>query len=185
MSLFAKKVLKLSLLTTCVSALLIPTFLDHTKNFQKEDQSNSSPKSLAQILEEEGWERPKIIPQKQIDLKKSIPLKQIELKKASREVDAIVTSYCPCSICCEGWSGAGKTSRGRDARKTRGVAVDPKAIPYGSMVTIPGYGKFLADDTGGAMRQDWKKGIVHIDLRYHNHKEALRFGVKKMKILIE
>ena len=116
--------------------------------------------------------------------KPELPSNGRVVQAKQRVVEAKVTAYCPCFLCCGTYSGEGKTSRGRDARKTRGVAVDPKAIAYGSNVTIPGYGTFIADDTGGAMRQSWKKGIVHIDLRFHDHKEALKFGVKHLQVII-
>lgn len=88
----------------------------------------------------------------------------------------LVTAYCPCRKCC-GKDARGITSRGRDAFKTRGVAVDPTVIPYGTIVKIPGAGEFIADDTGGAMRQDWRKrGIIHLDLRYDSHADALVWG---------
>lgn len=47
---------------------------------------------------------------------------------------------------------------------------------------IPGAGTFLADDTGGAMRRDGRKGVVHIDLRFHSHVEALRWGRQYLDI---
>ena len=94
---------------------------------------------------------------------------------------AIVTAYCPCSDCC-GKSADGVTSRGRNAWATRGVAVDPKRIPYGSRVTIDGVGTFIADDTGGAMRRNPR---LHIDLRFHSHQEALEWGVKYLLVWVE
>lgn len=102
-------------------------------------------------------------------------------KPSGMTVIAKVTAYCPCSQCCGKYSD-GKTSRNRDAWKTRGVAVDPRRIPYGSKVTIPGAGIFVADDTGGAMRN--AKG-THIDLRFHSHKAALEWGVRILEVTID
>ena len=101
-------------------------------------------------------------------------------KQHIRILSAKVTAYCPCEKCC-GASADGVTSRGRDAYKTRGVAVDPKRIKYGSMIEIPGAGTFVADDTGGAMRN--AKGH-HIDLRFPTHQEALNWGVKNLIITV-
>ena len=100
------------------------------------------------------------------------------------------TGYCPCSICC-GTDSDGKTSLGKNALKP-GVAADPRAIPYGTLLHIPGYdhpdleGKHVrVDDTGGAMRQSWRKhGKYHIDVRFKTHKEALEWGVKKLQITL-
>lgn len=104
---------------------------------------------------------------------------------SKRYAEAVVTAYCSCEKCCGSWSKHKLTSKGRDSKTTRGVAVDPKMIKYGSIVTIPGFGDFLADDTGGAMRKSGEKGIVHIDLRFFSHKEALQFGRKKMTVTIK
>ena len=93
---------------------------------------------------------------------------------------AKVTAYCPCEQCC-GKYADGRTSTGKDAWRTRGVAVDPKRIPYGSKVTIPGAGTFIADDTGGAMRN---AKMIHIDLRFNNHVEALAWGVQHMEVVV-
>ncbi|MAG35446.1 MAG: hypothetical protein CL878_04260 [Dehalococcoidia bacterium] len=50
------------------------------------------------------------------------------------------------------------------------IAVDPRVIPYGTRLYVPGYGFGIAGDTGGA--------IVgrRIDLFYHTVQEALRWG---------
>ncbi len=94
-----------------------------------------------------------------------------------------LTAYCPCEKCC-GDDANGKTSIGRDAWKTYGVAADPKLLPYGTRLDIPGIGIRIVDDTGGAMRQSAKKGIWHIDIRFHTHKEADEFGVKEELVRI-
>lgn len=101
-----------------------------------------------------------------------------------RKVSAIVTAYCPCRRCC-GKYADGITATGRNAYTTRGVAVDGKLIKKGSWVTIPGVGKFLADDVGGAMRQSAKKGRYHVDLRFSTHEEALQWGRKELDIFIQ
>jgi len=108
-----------------------------------------------------------------------------------------VTAYCPCKKCC-GPHAIGKTSIGRDAWKTFGVAADPKLLPYRTKLEIPGIGIREVDDTGGAMRQDAKKGVYHIDIRFRLpdgvkktpenmekvHQEAKRFGVKWLDVKV-
>jgi 3D (Asp-Asp-Asp) domain-containing protein len=93
----------------------------------------------------------------------------------------LVTAYCPCKICC-GKSANGVTSTGRNAFRFTGVAADPTAIPYGNFVRIPGVGFRKVDDTGGAMRQSWRKGVYHLDLRFKTHEEARQWGRKWMKV---
>lgn len=51
------------------------------------------------------------------------------------------------------------------AYTTYGIAADPDAIPYGTVMRVPGYGEFKVDDTGKAMRRSWDQGVVHLDLR--------------------
>ncbi len=94
-----------------------------------------------------------------------------------------VTAYCPCTKCC-GPVAVGLTATGRDAWETLGVAVDFKSIPKNCTLEIPGVGQLVADDTGGAMRQDAKKGIYHIDVRFHSHEEAKKWGVQLLEIKI-
>lgn len=64
-----------------------------------------------------------------------------------------------------------KTSTGALVR--RGLcAVDPKKIPYGTKLYIPGYGFCIAADTGGAMRQ----GHAAVDLFMDSEEECRQYG---------
>lgn len=94
--------------------------------------------------------------------------------------DAIVTAYCPCEICCPGTADGFTATMTR--AKHRGVAVDPRRIPYGSLLYVPGYGFALADDTGAAMRND---PDLHIDVRFRSHALAVRWGAKLEAIVWE
>jgi len=86
------------------------------------------------------------------------------------------TAYCPASCCC-GKYADGITATGADAY-TMGVAVDPKVIPLGSTVCIPGYGTVIADDVGGAIKGD------KIDVRFRTHQEAREWGRQLRTITI-
>lgn len=61
------------------------------------------------------------------------------------------------------------------ARAVQGVtvAVDPRIIPYGTKLFIPGVGYRIAQDTGGAIIGD------HIDVFFNSVQTALDFGVKQ------
>lgn len=84
------------------------------------------------------------------------------------------TAYTP--FYCGG-SKSGKTATGIKAKKGV-VAVDPRVIPLGTKLYIPGYGYAVAADTGGAI-----KGR-RIDLCYNTRGEVYRFGKKKVKVYI-
>ena len=74
--------------------------------------------------------------------------------------------------------GVGKyTSTG--ARVKRGIiAVDPRVIPLGTKIYVPGYGYGVAADTGGSIRGN------RIDVAFDTRAEALRFGRKTVTIKI-
>jgi 3D (Asp-Asp-Asp) domain-containing protein len=94
-------------------------------------------------------------------------------------VVAKVTAYEPSVVSCGAWAD-GRTATMRNAWKIDGCAVDPNAIPYGSMIWIPGIGWRLADDTGSAMKKSWKKGIYHVDVRMSTVWQARRWGSQSM-----
>ncbi len=100
-----------------------------------------------------------------------------------RELGATVTAYCPCSRCC-GARARGRTSLGGSAWLP-GIAADPRALPYGTVVDVPGYGVHTVDDTGGAMRDSWRNhGRLHLDIRMKTHYEARQWGRRTMKVRV-
>jgi 3D (Asp-Asp-Asp) domain-containing protein len=58
------------------------------------------------------------------------------------------------------------------------LAVDPRVIPLGTRIYIPGYGVGVAEDTGGAV-----KGNV-IDLFFETRDEAIRWGRRNVTVYI-
>ncbi|HOA91502.1 MAG: ubiquitin-like domain-containing protein [Bacillota bacterium] len=56
------------------------------------------------------------------------------------------------------------------------IAVDPKVIPLGTKVYIPGYGFAIAADIGGAI-----KGNI-IDLCFDTYREAIQFGRRMVEL---
>lgn len=58
------------------------------------------------------------------------------------------------------------------------LAVDPRVIPLGTRIYIPGYGVGVAEDTGGAVR-----GNV-IDLFFETRDEAIRWGRRNVTVYI-
>jgi 3D (Asp-Asp-Asp) domain-containing protein len=76
---------------------------------------------------------------------------------------------------CSGCSGV--TASGRPAGHGI-VAVDPRYIPLGTRLYIPGYGHALAGDTGSAIRGN------RIDLGFESHRDALRFGRRSIVVYV-
>lgn len=72
----------------------------------------------------------------------------------------------------------GKTAMGTRCIPRKTIAVDPRIIPLGSKVKVPGIGICIASDTGGAIRG--KK----IDIAMESVAECKKFGVKNLVITI-
>jgi len=56
------------------------------------------------------------------------------------------------------------------------VAADPKLLPFGTIVYVPGYGYGRVEDTGGAIKGH------RLDLYYHRHCDALRWGRRRVRV---
>ena len=85
------------------------------------------------------------------------------------------TAYVPIDDPIEGgrW-----TKTERDGRSVHGVAVDPRVIPLGTRLWIPGYGHAIADDIGSAIKGH------RIDLRMQESANMHRWGVRQVHIYI-
>jgi 3D (Asp-Asp-Asp) domain-containing protein len=58
------------------------------------------------------------------------------------------------------------------------VAVDPRVIPLGTRLYIPGYGNAIAGDTGGAIKGQ------RIDLGFATYNEAIRYGRQTVTVYV-
>lgn len=95
----------------------------------------------------------------------------VELKKY-RNVRVLASAYSPRD------RGVGKYTFSEIKVQPNVIAVDPRVIPLGSIVYVPGYGIAVAADTGSAI-----KGY-RIDLFMQNRKQALNWGKKYIGIYI-
>jgi 3D (Asp-Asp-Asp) domain-containing protein len=86
-----------------------------------------------------------------------------------RVLTMVATAYHP-MVC-----GTGRTRTGIRARHGV-VAVDPRVIPLGTRLYIPGYGPALAADTGGAIRGR------RIDLCMENRHAIRQFGRRRVSV---
>jgi 3D (Asp-Asp-Asp) domain-containing protein len=89
---------------------------------------------------------------------------------AASALRVVATAY---TADCSGCSGI--TAIGRPAGHGI-VAVDPRVIPLGTRLYIPGYGVAVAGDTGGAIHGD------RIDLGFDSAGDAMRFGRREVTI---
>lgn len=60
------------------------------------------------------------------------------------------------------------------------IAADTNYYPFGTRMHVPGYGWGVVEDRGSAI-----KGPRRLDIFYHSHQEALLWGRKKVRVLIE
>ncbi|AOZ77520.1 3D domain-containing protein [Clostridium pasteurianum] len=58
------------------------------------------------------------------------------------------------------------------------IAVDPRVIPLGSKLYVPGYGYGIAEDTGGAIKGN------RIDLFFTSESECVNWGVRGVDVYI-
>ena len=87
-----------------------------------------------------------------------------------------LTFYCPCAT-CNGVAGA-KTASGTTPAEGRTIAVDSSIIPLGSRVYIEGYGMFIAEDTGGAIKDN------KLDIFVSSHDRAYDLGVQYANVYL-
>ena len=88
-----------------------------------------------------------------------------------------LTFYCPCEI-CNGALGVGQTASGAAPAEGRTIAVDSSIIPLGSRVYIEGYGTFIAEDTGSAIKNN------KIDIFVSTHSRAEELGVQYANVYL-
>ena len=69
-----------------------------------------------------------------------------------------------------------RTATGSRPKEGRTIAVDPKVISYGSTIYIEGYGYFIAEDTGGAIKGN------RIDIFVNDYNKAKQLGRKTANV---
>lgn len=77
-----------------------------------------------------------------------------------------LTGYCPCVSCSGGWGAA--TATGAVPEDGTTIAVDPRVIPYGTRVYIEGVGYRVAQDCGGAIKNN------RIDIYVNHHSDCFK-----------
>lgn len=90
--------------------------------------------------------------------------------EARSAIEMLATAYTADCGGCDGWTAIGR-------RAGFGiVAVDPRVIPLGTRLYIPGYGVAIAGDTGGAIVGK------RIDLGFDSLRDAMLFGRRSVTV---
>lgn len=90
----------------------------------------------------------------------------------SKALSVLATAYWPDPAWSNGYTATGVKA------KYGIVAVDPRVIPLGTHLYIPGYGFAVAEDTGGGIIGD------HIDLCYDTAQQAIDWGAQHITVYI-
>ncbi|MEN6389236.1 MAG: peptidoglycan-binding protein [Syntrophomonas sp.] len=96
--------------------------------------------------------------------------------RGTRYVTLVATAYCPCDQC--NYPYGGKPSYLGYPLGYGIAAVDPRVIPMGSRLYIPGYGYAIAADQGNAIQGN------RIDLCFSSHQDALTWGMKTLMVTV-
>ena len=102
--------------------------------------------------------------------------------RAVRTVRMVVTAYSPNERSC-GTSADGITASGYSVHVNGGclVAADPKVLPLGSLVSVPGYDSDAVVpvlDTGGAIKGN------RLDVLFPTHEAAMRWGRRTLDVTV-
>ena len=92
-----------------------------------------------------------------------------------------VTGYCACKKCC-GRFADGITACGHKIRRGDAFVAADRKYSFGTEMIVPGYNNdkpIKVLDRGGAIRGD------KLDVFFHSHKEAQKWGVKYIDILVK
>lgn len=109
-----------------------------------------------------------------------------EEESPGRWVDAEITAYCPCAICC-----GTRTNRTANRTNTNVVPYNfaaDRSLPFGTQIYVPlGYGVldhyrhheriFFVDDRGEKLDEEAQAHrVLRLDLRVKEHWWAVKFG---------
>ena len=133
--------------------------------FRQDDIKDDEIVSLLQ----NKWERLSL-EQKELEKLNEFYWEELESKLKKRKYlgQFELTAYCQGNI----------TATGTTPTENRTIAVDPKVIPYDSIIEIEGYGTYIAEDCGGAV-----KGNI-IDIYMKGYDNCIQFGRKTANVYI-
>lgn len=151
---------------------------------QKQEQRAAEAKVEAARAEQASKAAAKAAIQKKAQEKQAPVVQNVVYNKPQPQKKAVQaggTSSSALSVTATGYALSGTSATGIDFSgnpNAKVIAVDPSVIPLGSRVMIPGYGVYLAADTGGSITGN------RIDIHFSNNAAALNFGVRTLTIQI-
>lgn len=102
--------------------------------------------------------------------------------KPVKVVTMVVTAYSPDSRSCgDSADGITATLHSVETNGFRLVAADPTVLPYGTMITVPGYDSDRVVpvlDCGGAIKGK------RLDVLFPTHEAARKWGVRKVQVTV-
>ncbi|WP_026905863.1 PcsB-like coiled-coil domain-containing protein [Paucisalibacillus globulus] len=153
------------------------------EKLKKEDSSLASVESdiKNQIAAEEARKKKEkeleLLANKSSDSNDSSQSKETIKNVDGKTLTVTATAY---TAYCKGCTGITHTGINlKDNPDSKVIAVDPSVIPLGSVVYVEGYGYAIAGDTGTAIKGN------KIDVFVPSRAEALKWGVRKVKVTIQ
>ncbi len=86
-----------------------------------------------------------------------------------------VYAYCPCEVCCGKWAD-GYTASGHEIQAGELIVAAPRRIPFGTSLSVPGYGVASVQDRGGDITGN------RLDILFETHAEAKAWGVQELMV---
>ena len=111
-----------------------------------------------------------------MELRQEVDLVEVEVVEEAVSLgEHRLSFYCSCPKCTGEWSD-GITYTGTTATEGRTIAVDPSKIELGSTVYIDGLGEFVAEDIGGAIKEN------RIDIYLASHDDCISRGIEYREV---
>jgi len=120
------------------------------------------------------------VKEREVELVEIAQQRQVIINK-TESVGEVVNGHVTAYLCKDSRERRfhGITKSGARCVPGRTAAVDPRYIPFGSVIYVPALGRYyIAEDTGNMIKRN------AIDLAFKTRKEAVKFGRKNLTVVI-